>query len=1024
MTYYLQMTYIPSLDEQGKFFIWITDQSGSPVVQMDDKQLRSLLSTSTWHSYFMLEQSRSKRILLEDEEQFREVDGLLVPMGSMYQLLQYNTLLQQPRYAGLQFGDSFLYWQKIAKNLAILLDHGQYYPSLITVEKEGQHYTFAQWMLSRRLLHSFDLFNSWIRSLPALVLSALDLAHLHIRQWLDVLLDTWVDQLLRSLLEPAFSPHLAKWPESPLFQELGTGWFYYLMEKENTYFHVTSERNELVQIQKLTQQIEKWHKPLVSPQKPSLRQTLIHFKQAHMQAYREPTSLILHFVPMDEEDPFSEWSVWDIQLKVEVMDGEEPIIVEADEIWSRHRHARSWLEEKINKLILIDDLFYPLNQHNYRGDFELEASGDRVAEFYQKNAHSLDSLHIHFQFPSWFKWKDWSAEEVEVSLETNMGQESLLSLASLVQFNWKISIGDVSLPVAEFMALVEQGTRFVRHQGEWVELPLDKIMTAYHEMNEVDNQLGRKGRMSDLLKLSLAEKHRRRKHLRLDIHPQAGTYLKRLLENPKQTLEVPSQFIGTLRPYQQQGFTWLSSLREKGVGGCLADDMGLGKTIQAISYLLTQKGMGQESGNRNPALIICPTSLIGNWQRELQFFSPSLSVYAHHGPNRYKQQVFEKKRENYDVMITSYAIMIRDAEWMRKQEWPSLIIDEAQAIKNPSAKQSQIIRSLLAAHRLALTGTPMENRLEELWSIMDFLNPGYLGSLRGFRQQFITPIEKHQNQQQAKLLKRLIQPFLLRRSKSDPTIINDLPDKIEKKEICSLTKEQASLYQSVVDELMRKMRTAQGIERKGLILATLTKLKQVCDHPYLLLKTKAEVNHSGKLERFLELLDSLLENEQSALVFTQYVGMGELLQQFIQKKYKDCPVFFLHGGISSTKREELIHNFRQYKEQKAIFILSLKAGGVGLNLTEANHVIHYDRWWNPAVEDQATDRAYRIGQQKNVHVYKLISEGTLEEGIDQLIEKKRNLTDQIIGQGEGWVTEMTDDEVYQLIRLRERVISS
>jgi SNF2 family DNA or RNA helicase len=1022
MEFKLQITYIPHLDEQGSFFIWLTQHDDEPVSDKSGADIRNMLTASPWSSFFMMSQIRSKNIVLEHGEEHIEVEGLLVPMWKIFLLLQRAEMNTNDEGPALQLGESFTFWQRIARSLDILIQQGHYYPTLLTIEKEDKTYAFAHWMLSRQTLDSLDLINEWLRAIPPLVFSAVDLAPFPIRQWMNVLLDTWTDQLLRNLLESTYAPHIEEWPKSRIFHRLVPQWFYYLMQKNNSYFLVTSKKEQVRELKELGQEIEEWHHPLVQKKNPTPSQTLIKFKKDHMKTFIEPLSLLICLEPLNENDPFGEWSSWDVRLKVKGTDGESISIYTAEEIWFTHAHLKKWLENKIDSLLSIEDYFEPLFYQKYQGDFLLEWWGNDVVQFYQYHAAGLEEHDIELQFPSWLTWTSLTNEKVDIYLET-AAKETSLSLASIIQFNWRISIGDLSLPVSEFLSLVKQKQRFLQHQGEWVELPLEQMMHAFEEMNDIENQFGKKKKMSDLLQLSISEKTQNRKHLHLNVHSQADHYLQMLLEKPINNADVPPSLQGELRPYQKHGYTWLSQLREKGVGGCLADDMGLGKTIQAIAYLLQIWENEPSDQFENPALIICPTSLIGNWQRELRQFAPDLKVYAHHGPERYDSTMFKKNRASYDVIISSYAIVSRDASWLMLHEWPILILDEAQAIKNPSTKQSQIIRGLKASHRLALTGTPMENRLDELWSIMDFLNPGYLGSLRKFRQQFITPIEKHQDQLKSKLLKKLVQPFLLRRVKTDSSIIQDLPDKVEKKELCYLSTEQASLYQSVVDELMYKMRIAQGMERKGLILATLTRLKQICDHPYLILKDEAEITHSGKLERFFELLEPLLEQNQSALVFTQYVGMGELLQRLIKSKYKDCPVYFLHGGISSIKRDDMIESFRLHSGEKAIFILSLKAGGVGLNLTEANHVIHYDRWWNPAVEDQATDRAYRIGQKKNVHVYKLISEGTLEEGIDHLIEKKRNLTDQIIGQGDGWVTELSDEEVYDLIRLRERVIS-
>jgi SNF2 family DNA or RNA helicase len=1028
MEYNLQMTFIPNLDEQGKFFIWLSDKNGAPQPNEGNVHIKDLLATSPWGSFFLLEESMIKRIILEHDEEHIEVEGLLIPMWPLFQLLKQDNIKYEELRDDLHFGEAFLYWERIAKSIDILIRQGHYYPTLLTFEKEGNTYALAHWMLHRAPLYSIDLINEWLRALPSLVFSAVDLAPLPIRQWMDVLLDTWTDQVLRNLLAPTYAPHIEDWPNMKLFQRHVPQWFYYLMQKQNSYFMVTSDPSLIKDITELEKDMVEWQQALIESSRGNPSQSLIQFKRTYMQTYIEPLSLILYFEPRDELDPFSTWSNWNVTLRVKTSNRKDKhiSIIEAENMWFSHPYSQKWLSEKIDHLLQIENEFDPLLYQKYQGDFLLQWTAETVISFYQEHAQDLEEYDIEVQFPDWLSWTSLSDEDVDIILETSTPQDSTFSLSSIVQFDWKISIGDISLPVPEFMNLVKNQQRFLQVQGEWVELPFERMLLAYEEMNEVDDHLTKKGQMSDLLRLVISEKQKRRKHLQVDIDPQAGNYLKKLVEKPTQTIEVPTTFQGELRPYQHRGFSWLSQLREKGVGGCLADDMGLGKTIQAIVYLLQNKKEKQihhVADTDTPPLIICPTSLIGNWQRELNHFAPGLQIYAHHGPERYDRKLFLKHRANYDVMITSYAIVGRDASWLCLQEWPILIIDEAQAIKNPTTKQSKIIRSLSAAHRIALTGTPMENRLEELWSIMDFLNPGYLGSLRGFRKQFITPIEKHRDQEKSQLLKKLIQPFLLRRTKTDSSIIQDLPQKIESKELCYLSKEQASLYQSVVEELMLRMSKAHGIERKGLILAALTRLKQICDHPYLLVKGEASINHSGKLKRFFELVEPMLEQDQSALVFTQYVGMGELLRHSIQKRFNDCPVFFLHGGISSMKREEMIDEFRQFKGKKAVFILSLKAGGVGLNLTEANHVIHYDRWWNPAVEDQATDRAHRIGQQKNVHVYKLMSEGTLEEGIDQLIDRKRNLTDQIIGQSDGWVTELSNEEVYELIRLREKVIS-
>ncbi|HVB25122.1 MAG TPA: SNF2-related protein [Ktedonobacteraceae bacterium] len=443
-------------------------------------------------------------------------------------------------------------------------------------------------------------------------------------------------------------------------------------------------------------------------------------------------------------------------------------------------------------------------------------------------------------------------------------------------------------------------------------------------------------------------------------------------------------------------------------------------TIQLITLLLherhTQKTL------HGPSLIICPMSIVGNWHRELQRFAPSLSVMIHHGAERLTGPAFEEEVCKHDVVITTYALALRDKEHLSHIDWQYLVIDEAQNIKNEAAKQTQAIKSIPAVHKIALTGTPVENRLSELWSIMEFLNPGYLGSGTDFRKHFAIPIERYHNASKAESLKHLIQPFVLRRVKTDKTIIKDLPDKMEMKVYCNLTQEQASLYEAVVKEMMEKIEDSDGMERRGLILATLMKLKQVCNHPTQFIGDGSSLSgRSGKLARLEEMLEEALAEGDKALIFTQFAEMGKLLRTYL-KETLGQDVLFLHGGTPKKERDAIVQRFQEDRHGPPIFILSLKAGGVGLNLTGANHVFHFDRWWNPAVENQATDRAFRIGQLKNVQVHKFISVGTLEERIDQMIEDKKALAENIVGSGENWLTEMSTSQLKELFALSREAV--
>lgn len=447
-------------------------------------------------------------------------------------------------------------------------------------------------------------------------------------------------------------------------------------------------------------------------------------------------------------------------------------------------------------------------------------------------------------------------------------------------------------------------------------------------------------------------------------------------------------------------------------------------TIQTLTMLSRDKEEGISAG---PVLLICPTSVVTNWQKECQRFTPNLTTMVHQGPKRLRGQKFIKQAQEVDLVLTSYALVRRDEKTFSQLNWYGVVLDEAQNIKNAQTKQAKVIRALPAGFRLALTGTPVENRLSELWSIMHFLNPGYLGGQKQFRQTFGLPIERDHDQEAIERLRRLTQPFILRRVKTDPTVIQDLPEKQEMKVYCNLTKEQATLYEAVVRDAMAEVEESEGIQRKGLIFSLLMKLKQICNHPAQFLQqiesyeVSGEDKRSAKLARLTQMLEELLAEGDRALIFTQFAQMGHLLKRYIQAQL-GVSTLFLHGGVPGHKREGLVKRFQEAEDGPPIFILSIKAGGTGLNLTRANHVFHFDRWWNPAVEDQATDRAFRIGQKQNVLVHKFVCLGTIEEKVDEMIEQKKTLAESIIGSGENWLTEMSTNDLRELVALRREMM--
>lgn len=657
-------------------------------------------------------------------------------------------------------------------------------------------------------------------------------------------------------------------------------------------------------------------------------------------------------------------------------------------------------------------------------------------DFLTEKSISLAELGQVVLLPPWWEQLRRAKPRLRAKVHANAGadDESLFGLNGIVRFDWRLAVGDAELSEAEFRHLVEHNRQLVRVKGRWVLLDPAMLQQIRQWMRQVRKKKGLSFR--DMLEMHLLasgdgdgeavgfpfdEDGQPQEALRIEVelNEHLRGFIRRLGQaRSEAALHPPASFRGELRHYQLLGSSWLLFLRRFGLGGCLADDMGLGKTIQWITYLLA---VNEQERPQTPSLLICPTSVLGNWQKELERFAPSLRVQLHYGPGRAKGDDFPASVAGCDLVLTSYALAHLDESELRRVTWSSICLDEAQNIKNAYTKQSVAIRKLEAAHRIAMTGTPIENRLAELWSIYDFINPGYLGTLRAFNQRFAGAVEKGQNADRIAQLQRLTQPFLLRRVKSDPAIELDLPEKMESKTYVSLSVEQAALYENVIADLFDRLDRLPPMERRGLILATLTKLKQICNHPAAYTKETAgpasQEGRSQKLDRLVAMVRELRQEGDRCLIFTQFVEMGHLLRRAVQEELDEAPLF-LHGGVPKEQRDRLIMRFQGGEADCGIFVLSLKAGGSGLNLTAANHVFHFDRWWNPAVENQATDRAFRIGQTKRVQVHKFITLGTLEERIDEMIQRKESLSRQIVGSGEQWITELSTDQLKELFALR------
>jgi len=723
------------------------------------------------------------------------------------------------------------------------------------------------------------------------------------------------------------------------------------------------------------------------------------------------------------EEPEGESERWRLSFHLQATN-DPGIVIPAADVWNRRGETYTHLAQRFEDpqdRFLIDlgraSCIYPALRSSLtsRRPAEVYLDTSEAYAFLSEWASLLIGNGFGVILPAW--WKATTSRPA-FHLSVKPAREGGgLGLDTLVSYDWKVALGDRVLSPEEFEELASLKVPLVRMHGQWRTIERDEIEKALNAFRKKYAA----GTMTtgELLRVIAGADPDSPAVSRITADGWIQEFLDRLAEGEtiKPVLQ-PAAFCGTLRPYQQRGLSWLSFLARNGCGACLADDMGLGKTIQVIAYLLAEE---ERKCTAAPALLLCPTSIVGNWWREFARFAPDLTVAVHHGSNRACGDAFAAQAAASDVTITTYQVAVRDGELLKSVDWNCIILDEAQNIKNPSTKQAQAIRALRAPRRIALTGTPVENRLTELWSIMEFLNPGYLGSFKSFQSEFAVPIERYHDPAATDRLRELIRPFVLRRMKTDRSIISDLPEKMEMKVYCNLTAEQATLYEAVVQEMLERAETAEGIQRRGIVLGGLTRLKQICDHPALFLHDKTTLSgRSGKIERLEEMLEEVLEAGERALIFTQFAEFGTLLEDYLRKRFGTA-VLYLHGRTPRAKRDAMVQRFQQ-PGGPSLFLLSLKAGGTGLNLTAANHVFHLDRWWNPAVENQATDRAFRIGQTRDVQVHLMIASGTLEEQIDMLIEEKTVLADQVLGKGEDWIGSLSTDQLRDLLTLRRDAV--
>ncbi len=758
-------------------------------------------------------------------------------------------------------------------------------------------------------------------------------------------------------------------------------------------------------VDELADRLDHWHRSATTGAAVRLCFRLSHLADAEPD---EPDAVVPDPAAIAPRD------AWLLEFLLQAVD-EPSALVTADDVWrDAYAPLRRWTRHPQERLLgglgraarLYPDLDAALRVPR-PVDMVLDTE---EAHRFLTHAATLEEAGYGVLLPAW--WRDRPGLGLGLNVRPRdpiapVLRDEAADLAHLVDYDWSLALGGRLLSTDELADLARAKVPLVRLRGRWVYLDAARLDAALRFLARGGGTMTA-GHALRMIKLLPPEE------LPLPVTATSGegwmaALLAGELEGQLELLDPPAELRGELRPYQRRGFSWLAFLDGLDLGACLADDMGLGKTVQLLALLLHRRS--------GPALLLCPLSVLGNWQREAARFAPALRVLVLHGADRPAVATLQ----DADVVLTTYATAVRDADQLEAVQWDRVVLDEAQHVKNSAGTAARTIRRFPSRMRIALTGTPVENRLAELWSILDYLNPDVLASAHTFRARFAVPIERYADEDAAARLRQATRPFLLRRVKSDPAVITDLPDKRHVRHLCGLTGEQSTLYRAVLDEMTTRLDESTERWNKGIVLAAMTKLKQACVHPALLLGDGSPLRgRSGKLERLEEIVDGALAQGESLLCFTQFARFGAMLTPHLAARF-GVPVRYLHGGTPRAARDEMVASF-QADERPSVFVLSLKAGGTGLNLTAANHVVHVDRWWNPATEDQATDRAYRIGQQRDVQVHTLVCLGTLEERIDRLLADKGVLAARVVGNGEGWLTGLSTTDLAELLTLAPEAI--
>jgi len=915
--------------------------------------------------------------------------------------------------SGVMGGSDLTFWTQVMRFAGGLVARQEYLPGL---EKTKQGEFEAIWE-PIFLGDDLDYLNELIEAMPHScgcmqgISAKVEVPKLYPATMVKGLVTQIVDYLARYSI---FTQQQSSWPKSFLeepgteFDSMHDHWLNALVTEEP----ILPDNPE--DLEELHRQVREWRKPISLSTNTPFRLCL-RLEEPKGKSKKAADTWRVHYFLQSYSDP--------------------ELLIPSEHVWSPSKEEARVLntdyfdaKEFLLSSLGIASTICPRIEASLHQDaplgYDLDTEG--AYEFLTDRALALEQAGFGAITPEW--WTHQGSRQrlgtkailkgVQAEKSKKKGSAASFSLDHILDFDWQVTLGGEKVSQEELKELSKSNVPLVQMRGHWIQIGEKEVEKA---LELTSNQHKANATLRDVVQMALgsAKSPGEFKFDGIEATGWVADFLEQLQGSSSfEELPPPKGLKGELRPYQLRGFSWLAFLKTWGLGACLADDMGLGKTVQALSLIQQD----WEQGNRKPYLIICPTSLTGNWQKEAARFTPELPTLVHHGVNRNKGAAFRKDAENYAIVISSYSLLHRDIEILKTIDWAGTILDEAQNIKNPKTKQSRSARSIKSDYRVALTGTPIENNVGDLWSIMEFLNRGFLGSQAEFKKNFQLPIQANRDEDVIERLKKLSGPFILRRLKSDKTIIKDLPGKMEMKVYCNLTKEQAKLYQDLVTDVEVALDSSEGIQRKGLVLATLTKLKQICNHPaHYLNEDKKLSDRSGKLARLTEMLEEIIEVDERALIFTQFVEMGKIMQQHLQETFGQ-EVLFLHGGVPKKARDKMIDRFQEDPNGPHIFILSLKAGGTGLNLTRANHVFHYDRWWNPAVEDQATDRVHRIGQTKNVQIHKFLCTGTLEERIDEMIDHKKGVAESIVGSDEGWLTELSTDDLRKLFQLQKDAI--